>query len=80
MRTKQQEIAAYNYLRPKRVAEMLACSVEHVENLIEQGHLDAVDIACGEQRRTLRVDPKSVERFIRERRVVPSGDAEEAVG
>jgi excisionase family DNA binding protein len=56
VRTREQEVAAYTYLTPQEVAEVLKCSAEHVKRLIKKGEIAAVDI--GTERRPLyRVAP-----------------------
>lgn len=77
MRTKEQEVAAYTYLKVPEVARRIGCTAEHVVNLIERGELVAVDISVGE-RAMYRIAPAELDAFIARRRV--RTDAEKAVG
>jgi excisionase family DNA binding protein len=68
MRTVQQAEAAYQGIKPSRVAQALGCSSEHVLALIKRGELDAVDIGAG-SRPEYRVSKQSFEAFLERRKV-----------
>lgn len=65
-RTREQEVAAYRYLRPVQIAEQLGCSPSHVLNLIRDGKLAAIDIGTG-RRPEYRVAPDALGAFLRRR-------------
>ena len=46
------------------VAERLECSVDHVRALVIAGKLNAVDIASGAERKTLRISHASLESWL----------------
>ncbi|GEM_PF-1529462 len=56
-------------MRPDEVAQVLSCGKSHVYELIEDGSLDATNIArASSSRPTYRVFTASVRRFIESRR------------
>lgn len=68
MRTHEQAVAAYTYLRPSAVAERLDVSRSHVVELIRAGKLAAVNISIG-QRPEYRIHPAELEAFLERQRV-----------
>jgi excisionase family DNA binding protein len=71
MRTKEQEVAAYTYLKPAEIAERLNCEPAHVLNLIHAKALPAINIGTG-KRPEYRVDPAAFEAFIVARSTRPA--------
>lgn len=63
MRTREQERAAYTYLKPARIAEQFDCTAVHVVNLIKTGKLKAINIGTGD-RPEYRVNPDDFARFL----------------
>lgn len=50
-------------MRLDQVAAHLNCSAQHVRNLIEEGKLQAINIAPGKPRKHLRINRDSVAKF-----------------
>ena len=71
MRTRQQEIAAYTWLRVSAVAEELDCSVQHVHDLIAADAFGDGVINIGTGRRSeYRISREALDRFLRARTVI----------
>lgn len=68
MRTKRQEIALFQGLKPSEVAKALGCSTDHVLTLIKAKQLPAIDISTG-KRSEYRIEKQAFEAFIEERRI-----------
>lgn len=68
MRTSEQAVAAYTFLRPTAVAERLDVSRSHVVELIRAGKLAAIDISIG-RRPEYRIDPAELEAFLERQKV-----------
>lgn len=74
-RTRAQEIAAFTWLTPAKVAVRLECKDEHVRDLIHAGKFPDVDgepgvIDIGSGSMPLyRINPKSVDAFIMKSKV-----------
>jgi len=57
-------------LRPDEVARILGCSTRHVEHLMEEGSLEAVDVRSAiTPKPALRITRRSVEEFWNARRL-----------
>lgn len=68
---------ASGYLTTGQVADLIGATSNYVCGLIRAGHLDAIDIGKGSRPR-FRVAATSVEKFKRDRAVVPSPETEAA--
>lgn len=68
MRTRDQEVAAFTWLRPSAVAKRLGCTRVQVVGLITDGELEAINIGRGEKPE-YRIHPDSVESFEQRRKV-----------
>ena len=64
MRTKEQEVAAYTFLKPAEIAERLNCTPVHVVNLIKAKKLSAINIGTG-NKPEYRVAPAVFDDFMR---------------
>lgn len=70
MRTREQEVAAFTWLRTSKVAERLDCTTTQVIGLIDDGTLEAIDIGRGDKP-NYRIHPDSVVAFEQNRKVKP---------
>lgn len=68
MRTREQEQAAFTWLRTAEVARRLSCTRAQIIGLIDDGELDAIDIGRGDKP-NYRVSPDSVSAFEEKRKV-----------
>lgn len=68
MRTHEQAVAAFTYLRPSAIAERLDVSRSHVVELIRTGKLAAINISIG-QRPEYRVHPDELDAFLERQKV-----------
>lgn len=68
MRTKEQEVARFTYLKTADVATRLNVSRSHVVDLIQAGALVAIDVALG-GRPDYRIAPAALDAFEALRRV-----------
>lgn len=71
MRTREQEVAAFSWLRPTAVAQRLNCTRVQVIGLINDEELEAINIGRGDKPE-YRIHPDSVARFEERRKVKPS--------
>ena len=68
MRTREQEVARFTYLKTADVAARLNVSRAHVVDLIQAGRLQAIDVSLG-GRPDYRIDPSALDAFEVERKV-----------
>ncbi len=53
-------------------ASKLGVGGNHVTRLISKGELDAIDVAIGKRKKSMRISRSSVSEFVARRRVSPS--------
>jgi hypothetical protein len=71
VRTREQEVAAFTWLKPKHVAKRLDVSAAHVLNLLHSGELEGIDVSDKGKKPDYRISPDSMAAF-EQRRKVPS--------
>lgn len=56
-------------LKPKEVAQIIGCCHSIVVRLLAKGEIPSIIVGCGTQRRSFRVRPSDLEKWLKSREV-----------